>query len=203
MAEFELSDLQAQAIIDMRLGRLTSLERDKIDEEYKEMLQTIEKLKTILSSRANILTVVQEETDEIQKTFGDERATEIVDASGEFDVEDLIAEEDMVITISHLGYVKRLPVGTYRRQGRGGRGITGAKTREDDFVEHLFVASTHQYILFLTDRRPPLLAEGARDSRRVAARRAARPSSIWCPSRRASRSAATCPFASSRKTTSS
>jgi DNA gyrase subunit A len=151
MSEFALSDLQAQAIIDMRLGRLTSLEREKIDEEYKEVLQTIERLKTILSSRQNILEVVKEETGEVRKTFGDERATEIVDASGEFDVEDLIAEEDMVITISHLGYIKRLPVATYRRQGRGGRGITGAKTREDDFSEHLFVASTHQYILFLTD----------------------------------------------------
>jgi len=152
MAEFGLSDPQAQAIIDMRLGRLTGLEREKIDEEYKEVLQTIERLKTILSSRANILSVVQEETEDIQKSFGDNRATEIVDASGEFDVEDLIAEEDMVITISHLGYIKRLPVNTYRRQGRGGRGITGAKTRDDDFVEHLFIASTHQYILFLTDR---------------------------------------------------
>jgi DNA gyrase subunit A len=151
MAEFGLSDVQAQAIIDMRLGRLTSLEREKIDEEYKEVLQTIERLKTILSSRANILSVVQEETSEIRKTFGDERATEIVDSSGEFEVEDLIAEEDMVITISHLGYIKRLPVSTYRRQGRGGRGITGAKTRDDDFVEHLFIANTHQYILFLTD----------------------------------------------------
>jgi len=151
MSEFELSGEQAQAIIDMRLGRLTSLERDKIDEEYKEILQTIERLKTILSSRANILVVVREETAEIRKTFGDARGTEIVDASGEFEVEDLIAEEDMVITISHLGYIKRLPVTTYRRQGRGGRGVTGAKTREDDFSEHLFIASTHQYILFLTD----------------------------------------------------
>ena len=150
--QFELSDPQSQAIIDMRLARLTSLERDKIDDEYAELLKTIERLNTILSSRTNILTVVKEETGEIRESFGDERATEIVDDTGEFEIEDLIAEEDMVITISHLGYIKRLPVGTYRRQGRGGRGVTGAKTRDDDFVEHLFIASTHQYILFLTDR---------------------------------------------------
>lgn len=152
MRTFELSDLQSQAIIDMRLGRLTNLERTKIDEEFAELLKTIERLNTILSSRQNLLTVVRDETVGIAKQFGDARRTEIVDDSGEFEVEDLIAEEDMVITISNLGYVKRLPVGTYRRQGRGGRGVTGAKTREDDFSEYLFIASTHEYILFLTDR---------------------------------------------------
>ncbi len=151
MKAFDLSDVQSQAIIDMRLARLTNLERTKIDEEYAELLKTIERLKTILSSRTNILTVVREETVQIAEQFGDERRTEIVEDSGDFEIEDLIAEEDMVITISHLGYIKRLPVGTYRRQGRGGRGVTGAKTRDDDFVEHLFVASTHEYILFLTD----------------------------------------------------
>jgi DNA gyrase subunit A len=152
MKAFSLSELQSQAIIDMRLGRLTNLERTKIEDEYTEILKTIERLNTILSSRGNILTVVREETVGIAEQFGDDRRTEIVEDSGEFEIEDLIAEEDMVLTISHLGYIKRLPVGTYRRQGRGGRGITGAKTREDDFVEHLFVASTHEYILFLTDR---------------------------------------------------
>jgi len=151
-AQFELSEEQSQAIIDMRLGRLTGLEREKIDEEYADLLKTIERLNTILSSRANILGVVKEETAGLREQFGDERMTEIVDDSGDFEVEDLIAEEDMVITISNLGYIKRLPVGTYRRQGRGGKGVTGAKTRDDDFVEHLFIASTHQYILFLTDR---------------------------------------------------
>jgi DNA gyrase subunit A len=150
--QFSLSEEQSQAIIDMRLARLTGLEREKIDEEFAELLKTIERLKTILSSRQNILEVVKGETMEIREAFGDQRRTEIVDDSGDFAVEDLIAEEDMVITISHLGYVKRLPVGTYRRQGRGGRGVTGAKTRDDDFLEHLFIASTHQYILFLTDR---------------------------------------------------
>ncbi|MEZ5064084.1 MAG: DNA gyrase subunit A [bacterium] len=152
MKQFELSDLQAQAIIDMRLGRLTNLEREKIDAEYEELLKTISRLQTILSSRGNILGVVKEETEAVRGQFGDERRTEIVDDSGDFEIEDLIAEEDMVITISNLGYVKRLPVGTYRRQGRGGRGVTGAKTREDDFSEHLFVATTHEYILFLTDK---------------------------------------------------
>ncbi|MDP6529467.1 MAG: DNA gyrase subunit A [Gemmatimonadota bacterium] len=150
--KFKLSDVQAQAIVDMRLGRLTGLERDKIETEYVELLQLIERLNTILSSRTNILQVVKTETSEVRKAFGDERRTEIIDAEGEFRIEDLIAEEDMVLTISHHGYVKRLPTGTYRRQGRGGRGITGAKTRDEDFIEHLFVASTHQYILFLTDR---------------------------------------------------
>jgi DNA gyrase subunit A len=152
MKQFDLSDVQAQAIVDMRLGRLTGLEREKIDQEYAELLKTIERLKTILSSRVNLLQVVREETEKVAAAFGDERRTDIVDDSGEFEIEDLIAEEDMVITISHLGYIKRLPVGTYRRQGRGGRGIAGAKTREEDFVEHLFIASTHQYILFLTDQ---------------------------------------------------
>jgi DNA gyrase subunit A len=152
MAKFSLSEEQSQAIIDMRLARLTGLEREKIDEEYAELLKTIERLKTILSSRANILDVVKAETQEIRDAFGDGRRTQIVDETGDFEAEDLIAEEDMVITVSNLGYIKRLPVTTYRRQGRGGRGVTGAKTREDDFVEHVFVASTHQYILFLTDR---------------------------------------------------
>ncbi|MBZ0267399.1 DNA gyrase subunit A [bacterium] len=152
MKTFDLSELQSQAIIDMRLGRLTNLERTKIDAEFAELLKTIERLNTILSSRTNLLSVVREETEDIAKQFGDGRRTEIVDDSGSFEVEDLIAEEDMVITISNLGYVKRLPVGTYRRQGRGGRGVTGAKTREDDFSEYLFIASTHEYILFLTDR---------------------------------------------------
>ncbi|GJM43268.1 MAG: DNA gyrase subunit A [Gemmatimonadota bacterium] len=152
MKRFELSELQSQAIIDMRLGRLTNLERTKIDDEFAELLKTIERLNTILSSRQNMLAVVREETEETVRQFGDKRRTQIVEDSGEFVLEDLIAEEDMVITISNLGYVKRLPVGTYRRQGRGGRGVTGATTREDDFSEHLFVASTHEYILFLTDR---------------------------------------------------
>jgi len=171
MKEFSLSEPQSQAIVDMRLARLTGLERQKIEEEYAELLKTIEKLRTILSSRANILTVVKDETREMISAFGDERRTEIVDDAGEFAIEDLIAEEDMVITISHLGYIKRLPVGTYRRQGRGGRGITGATTRDEDFVEHLFIASTHQYILFLTDRgrchwlKVHELPEGGRTSR--------------------------------------
>jgi len=152
MATFGLSEIQANAILEMRLSRLTGLERKKIEDEYLEVIQLIEKLRAILDSPAQVLRLIKEELGAIREKFGDERRTEIVAASGEFEVEDLIAEEDMVITISHAGYTKRLPVTTYRSQRRGGRGITGAGTREEDFIEHLFIASTHSYILVFTDR---------------------------------------------------
>ena len=152
MARFGLSELQSNAILEMRLSRLTGLERKKIEDEYLETIQLIERLKAILDSPTLVLKIIRDDLSVIKERFGDDRRTQIVAASGEFEIEDLIAEEDMVITISHAGYIKRLPVTTYRSQRRGGRGITGAGTREEDFIEHLFIASTHSYILVYTDR---------------------------------------------------
>jgi DNA gyrase subunit A len=152
MARFGLSELQANAILEMRLSRLTGLERKKIEDEYLEVIQLIERLRAILESPAQVLKIIKDDLAEIRERFGDDRRTQIVAASGDFEIEDLIAEEDMVITISHAGYIKRLPVTTYRSQRRGGRGVTGAGTREEDFIEHLFIASTHSYILVFTDR---------------------------------------------------
>ncbi len=152
MARFGLSEIQANAILEMRLSRLTGLERKKVEDEYLEVIQLIERLKTILESPAKVLQIIKDDLAAIKERFGDERRTEIVSGSGEFEDEDLIAEEDMVITISHAGYIKRLPVTTYRSQRRGGRGVTGAGTREEDFIQHLFIASTHSYILVFTDR---------------------------------------------------
>jgi DNA gyrase subunit A len=152
MARFGLSEIQANAILEMRLSRLTGLERKKVEEEYLEVIQLIERLRAILESPAQVLGIIKEDLTAVKERFGDERRTQIVAASGDFEIEDLIAEEDMVITISHAGYIKRLPVTTYRSQRRGGRGVTGAGTREEDFIEHLFIASTHSYILVFTDR---------------------------------------------------
>ena len=152
MARFGLSEIQSNAILEMRLSRLTGLERKKIEDEYLEVIQLIEKLRAILESPAQVLQIIKDDLSSVKERFGDERRTQIVAASGEFEIEDLIPEEDVVITISHAGYMKRLPVTTYRSQRRGGRGITGAGTREEDFIEHLFIASTHSYILVYTDR---------------------------------------------------
>ena len=152
MERLELSERQAQAILSMTLQRLTNLERQKIEDEYAELIREIERLRSILESRAQQMEIIKEELRDVQKRYGDERRTEIVLSDTEFDIEDLIAEEEMVVTISHAGYIKRMPVSTYRSQRRGGRGITGMKTKEEDFVEHMFVASTHSFILFLTDR---------------------------------------------------
>jgi DNA gyrase subunit A len=149
---FKLSDIQAQAILDMRLQRLTGLERDKIEKEYKEVKQLIKELKELLASKPKRMALIVKELEELKQKFGDDRRTEIVAKAGEFSMEDMIAEEDMVITISHGGFIKRFPVSGYRRQSRGGRGVTGATTKEDDFIEHLFVASTHDYVLFFTDQ---------------------------------------------------
>ncbi len=148
---FKLSREQAQAILDMRLQRLTGLERKKIDEEYLALIKQIVQLQSILASERQLLAVIKEELLQVKEKFGDERRTEILDADTDFSREDLIAEEDMVITISHAGYIKRLPVSTYRQQHRGGKGVIGAGTKEEDFIEHLFIASTHHYILFFTD----------------------------------------------------
>ncbi|HEX7077875.1 MAG TPA: DNA gyrase subunit A [Candidatus Eisenbacteria bacterium] len=152
IARFGLSEIQANAILEMRLSRLTGLERQKIEDEYLEVIQLIERLRAILDSPAKVLQLIQAELSEVREKFGDERRTRIEAASGEFEIEDLIAEEDMAITISHAGYIKRLPVTTYRSQRRGGRGVTGAGTKEEDFIQHLFIASTHSYMLVFTDR---------------------------------------------------
>jgi len=152
MKKFKLSEIQAKAILDMRLQKLTGLERQKVEDEYKVTIKLIERLKAILKSKALQLQMIEQELTELKGKFGDDRRTEIVYKAEEFSIEDMIAEEDVVITISHSGLVKRTPVSGYRRQGRGGRGVTGAGTREDDFMEHMFVASTHDYILIFTDK---------------------------------------------------
>lgn len=150
---FSLSELQAGAILDMKLSRLTGLERSKLDAEYEELIKLIEKLKFILSSEKNILAVVKDELVQVRKEYGDERRTEIVASEDEnFEVEDLIADENVIVTITHQGYIKRQSISAYRKQGRGGKGIIGLTTKDDDFAENLFVASTHQYILFFTTK---------------------------------------------------
>ena len=150
MKRFKLSEIQARAILDMRLQKLTGLERQKVEDEYKETIKLIERLKSILKSKQLQMKIIEDELVELKKKFGDPRRTEIVYKAEEFSIEDMIAEEEMVITVSHGGFIKRFPVSGYRRQSRGGKGVTGAATREDDFVEHMFIASTHNYILFFT-----------------------------------------------------
>lgn len=152
MKRFKLSEIQAKAILDMRLQKLTGLERKKVEEEYKETIKLIEKLKSILASKKLQLQIIKEELQEIKKKYGDDRRTEIVFKAEEFSIEDMIAEEDVVITISHSGFIKRFPVSGYRRQARGGKGVTGVTTKEDDFIEHMFIASTHDYIMFFTNK---------------------------------------------------
>ncbi|HEY5973495.1 MAG TPA: DNA gyrase C-terminal beta-propeller domain-containing protein, partial [Geobacteraceae bacterium] len=146
-----LSDLQAQAILEMRLQRLTGLERDKIIQEYEEILRYIARLKEILASETEILKIIVGELVELKEKFGDERRTEIVGQTAEISLEDTIVEEDMVVTISHTGYIKRNAVTLYRAQRRGGKGKTGMKTKEEDFVEHLFIASSKDFMMFFTD----------------------------------------------------
>ncbi|HEX5387048.1 MAG TPA: DNA gyrase subunit A [Gemmatimonadales bacterium] len=149
---FGLSEKQSDAILNMRLAKLTGLEIEKLEAELKEVRATIKELKSILASRPKRMAILKDEMAEVAKDFGDDRRTEIVADQGEFTVEDLIAEEDMVITISHSGYIKRIPVSTYKRQRRGGRGLNGADLKENDWVEHLFIASTHDYLMFFTTR---------------------------------------------------
>jgi DNA gyrase subunit A len=152
MADFSLTEVQAQAILDMRLQRLTGLEREKIHAEYQELLKNISQYKAILASPSMVLQIIKDEMKQIRESFGDERRTEILHEAGQLDVEDLIAEEDMVVTISHEGYIKRNPISLYRAQRRGGKGLTGARPKEEDFVEMLFVASSHDYLLFFTNK---------------------------------------------------
>ena len=151
MERFAFSDEQAQAILEMRLQRLTNLERRKIVEEYEETIKLINRLKALLASERLMLNLIKEELLSIRDSFGDERKTEIVETAPELKVEDLIAEEDMVVTITHTGYIKRNPISLYRSQHRGGKGKMGINIKEEDFVEDLFIASTHDYILFFTD----------------------------------------------------
>ncbi|HUP01885.1 MAG TPA: DNA gyrase subunit A [Gemmatimonadota bacterium] len=152
MERFGLSEKQAQAILDMRLARLTGLEREKLEAEYQELLKTIARLKELLGSERLRMALIKEELQEIAEKYGDPRRTEIVFHEISFSMEDLIADEDMVVTLSHAGYIKRIAATTYRQQRRGGRGITGMGTKEDDWIEHLFIATTHDYLLCLTDR---------------------------------------------------
>ena len=152
MARFGLSQIQAQAILDMQLQRLTGLERQKILDELAEILKLIERLRAILSSDALLMEIVVSELRELREKYGDDRRTQILAEAGEFRIEDLIAEEDMAITVSHTGYIKRTAITSYRSQRRGGKGRIGMRTREEDFVSHLFVASTHAYIMIFSDR---------------------------------------------------
>ncbi len=148
---FSLSEIQAKAILDMKLQRLTGLERDKIESEYQELLILIDKLTAILESREQRMQIIKDELIDLKTRYGDPRRTEIVDATGDVEIEDLIAEEDMVITMTHDGYIKRTSVSTYRSQGRGGKGVKGMDSKENDFINTLFIASTHAYILFFTN----------------------------------------------------
>jgi DNA gyrase subunit A len=148
---FDLSPKQAQAILDLRLHRLTGLERDKIKQEYKEIQELIKKLKELLGSEELIYEEIKKELRETSKKYKDERRTDISADESDIDIEDLIPEEENVISISHSGYIKRLPVTTYRKQGRGGRGVTGTNLKDEDFVELLFIASTHHYMMFFSN----------------------------------------------------
>jgi len=152
MKRFSLSEKQAQAILDMRLQRLTGLEREKLEEEYKQLMEKIAYYKAVLANEHMVLGIIKEELLEIKKKYNDNRRTVISNDDSKMDIEDLIAEEDMVITITHHGYIKRITLDTYRSQKRGGRGVTAMGTKEEDFVEHLFITTTHHYILFFTSK---------------------------------------------------
>jgi DNA gyrase subunit A len=150
--QFKLSEIQANAILEMRLARLTGLERSKVEQEYLEVIQLIEQLRSILANPAKVLAIIRDEVKRLKDKFGDDRRTQIVVEEGDIGYEDTIEQKDMVITISHAGYIKRQEIGSYRAQRRGGKGIIGARTKEDDYIEHLFIANTHAYLLILTDK---------------------------------------------------
>ena len=152
MDRFNLTDIQAQAILDMRLKTLSGLQREKIDQEYNELLQFIKECNEILSSEQKVLQIIKEELIAVKEKFGDERKTQIIAAEGDIEIEDLIKQEDMVVALTHIGYIKRMPIDTYKSQRRGGKGITGISTREEDFVKQLFIASTHSTIMFFTNK---------------------------------------------------
>ena len=171
MSRFDLTEIQARAILDLRLQRLTQLEAGKIQAEYEELQGRIAELRAILGDERRVYALIREELLEIRGRYADERRTEIVPGEGDIDLEDLIAEEEMVISISNAGYVKRLPVSTYRAQGRGGKGLRGVRLKDDDYIQHLFIASTHHYLLFFTNfgkvyrQKVHELPQGSRDSR--------------------------------------
>ena len=152
MERFGLTDIQAQAILDMRLKTLSGLQREKIEEEYKQLMELIERLRAILGSEKLVFDIIKEELKEIKEKFGDERKTKIVASEGEIEIEDLIKEEQTVVALTHFGYIKRMPIDTYKSQKRGGKGITGIATREEDFVKQIFTASTHETILFFSNK---------------------------------------------------
>ncbi len=152
MAKFNLSEIQAQAILDMKLRTLSGLQREKIEEEYNQLMKLIEYLRSILNSEKLVYDVIKKELEEVKQKYGDERLTKIVPAEGEFELEDLIKEEQTVVALTHFGYVKRMPIDTYKSQKRGGKGITGISTREEDFVKQIFTASTHDTILFFSNK---------------------------------------------------
>jgi DNA gyrase subunit A len=152
MSGFKLSDKQAQAILDLRLQRLTGLEREKIEEEYQEILKRIEWLKSVLADEWKIMEIIKEELTEVKRKFGDERRTNITHDMSEIDIEDMIADDDVVISITHRNYIKRIKLDTYRRQNRGGTGVNGMPTKEDDFVENLLITTNHHTILFYTNK---------------------------------------------------
>jgi DNA gyrase subunit A len=152
MDRFNLTERQSQAIVDMRLGRLTGLERDKLETEYKDIMEKIQYYRSVLADEALLFGIIKDELIVIRNKYGDERRTEITADQDDIDIEDLIKEEESVITLTHFGYIKRLPCDTYKSQRRGGKGITALSTREEDFVERLFITSTHHYILFFTNK---------------------------------------------------
>lgn len=151
MVRFNLSEIQAKAILDMRLQRLTGLERKKIEEEYKETIKLIEELRSILASEEKRYYIIKQDLIAIKEKFGDKRRTQIITDYKDFSLKDILAEEDFVVTISHNGYIKRVAANSYRKQGRGGKGLTGANAKDEDFIEHMFIASTHDYIMLFTN----------------------------------------------------
>ena len=171
MTEFKLSDVQAKAILEMRLQKLTGLERDKIKSEYEELMKTIEYLKSILGDKVLRMEIIKDELLEIKEKYGDDRRTDIEFAGGDVSIEDMIPDSDVVITISHAGYIKRTPLTEYKKQNRGGVGSKGASTRDKDFIEHVYVATNHQYMLFFTEQgrcfwmRVYEIPEGSRQSK--------------------------------------
>ena len=153
-AAVPLSEEQATAILEMRLSRLTQLEKSKLFQEADELVKAITNFRRILGEMKEVWKIVKKELQEVKAKYNDERRTEIVEDSGDLSIEDLIAEENMVITISHSGYIKRTPTNLYRRQRRGGKGVTGSDVKDEDWIEHLFIGTTHNYLMFFTDKGP-------------------------------------------------